>query len=66
MAMAVYPEVPSQIAGNVDAIAFSRAGDPDVGKFEDAVVLKTFGEVSSDLGAALISGAVSLVTPPSS
>jgi hypothetical protein len=65
--MAVYPEVLSRIAGNVDAIAFSRTGDPDVGKFEGAaVVLKTFGEVSSDLGAVLISGAVSLVTPPRS
>jgi hypothetical protein len=39
----------SQAAGNVGAIAFSRTGDPDVGKFEDAVVLKTFGDLSVDL-----------------
>ena len=30
-------------------VAFSRTGDPDVGKFEDAVVLKKFGEVPTDL-----------------
>ena len=35
-------------AGNVGAIAFSRTGDPDVGQFEDAVVLKTFGGLSVD------------------
>ena len=39
----------SQAAGNVGAIAFSRTGDPDLGKFEDAVVLKTFGDLSVDL-----------------
>jgi hypothetical protein len=39
----------SQAAGNVGAIAFSRTGDPDVGKFEDAQVLKTFGDLSVDL-----------------
>jgi hypothetical protein len=39
----------SQAAGNVGAIAFSRTGDPDVGKFEDAVVLKTFGDLTVDL-----------------
>jgi hypothetical protein len=42
-------EILSRIQGNVGAIAFSRTGDPDVGKFEDAVVLKTFGELPSDL-----------------
>ena len=42
-------EILSQAAGNVGAIAFSRTGDPDVGKFEDAVVLKTFGELPVDL-----------------
>ena len=31
------------------AIAFSRTGDPSVGDFEDAVVLKTFGEVDEGL-----------------
>jgi hypothetical protein len=33
-------EVLSRIRGNVGAVAFSRTGDPDVGVFEDAVVLK--------------------------
>jgi hypothetical protein len=42
-------EILSRIQGNVGAIAFSRTGDPDVGKFEDAVVLKKFGEVPTDL-----------------
>jgi hypothetical protein len=35
----------SQVAANVGAIAFSRTGDPDVGKFQDARVLETFGEL---------------------
>ena len=39
----------SQVAGSVGAIAFSRTGDPDVGKFEDAVVLAKIGEVPTDL-----------------
>ena len=42
-------EILSRIQGNVGAIAFSRTGDPDVGKFEEAVVLKKFGEVPTDL-----------------
>jgi hypothetical protein len=35
----------SRIIGNVGAVAFSRTGDPAVGEFSDAVVLKAFGEV---------------------
>ena len=31
------------------AVAFSRTGDPNIGEFADAVVLKTFGTVP-DLG----------------
>jgi hypothetical protein len=31
------------------AIAFSRTGDPTLGDFEDAVILKTFGEVDVGL-----------------
>lgn len=27
------------------AVAFSRTGDPQIGEFADAVVLRTFGEV---------------------
>ena len=36
---------------NVGAVAFKRSGDPNIGEFSDAVVLKTFGEVPDDLGA---------------
>jgi hypothetical protein len=42
-------EVLSRIAGNVGAVAFSRTGDPAMGEFTDAVVLKAFGEVPDDL-----------------
>jgi hypothetical protein len=31
------------------AIAFSRTGDPMIGEFDDAVVLKTVGEVDGGL-----------------
>jgi hypothetical protein len=31
------------------AVAFSRQGSPDLGEFEDAVILKTFGEVPDDM-----------------
>ena len=31
------------------AVAFKRAGDPNVGEFSDAVVLKKFGDVPNDL-----------------
>lgn len=31
------------------AIAFSRTGDPAVGDFEDAVILRTIGEVDEGL-----------------
>jgi hypothetical protein len=55
-------ECPSEIAAirraeamsrhepHVGAIAFSRIGDPKVGEFEDAVILKAFGEVPDDFG----------------
>ena len=42
-------EALSQIQGNVGAVAFSRTGDPDLGKFEDAVVLAKIGEVPTNL-----------------
>lgn len=35
---------------NAGAVAFSRRGDPNLGEFEDAVILKAFGEVPKDLG----------------
>ena len=34
-------------ATTAGAVAFARTGDPTTGEFEDAVVLKTFGEVPS-------------------
>lgn len=36
---------------NAGAVAFSRSGDPNLGEFDDAVILKSFGEVPEDLGA---------------
>ena len=36
-------------ADSVGAVAFSRTGDPDVGKFEPAMVLAKFGDVPDDL-----------------
>jgi hypothetical protein len=43
------------LASNKDyagAVAFSRIGDPNLGEFDDAVILKTFGEVPDDFGSA--------------
>jgi hypothetical protein len=42
-------EVLSRIRGNIGAVAFSRTGDSNVGVFEDAVVLKKFGDIPIDL-----------------
>ena len=39
------------ILPNAGAVAFKRAGDPNVGEFSDAVVLKKFGDVPEDLSA---------------
>ena len=39
----------SRHPANVGAIAFKRSGDPNVGEFSDAVVLKSFGDVPKDL-----------------
>jgi hypothetical protein len=38
--------------GHCGAIAFSRTGDPALGDFEDAVILKAIGEVDSGLLSA--------------
>ena len=35
----------SRKEGHVGAIAFSRTGDPGVGEFDDAVLLRKFGDV---------------------
>jgi hypothetical protein len=38
--------------GHCGAIAFSRTGDPALGDFEDAVILKVVGEVDIALLSA--------------
>jgi hypothetical protein len=38
----------AKTGGHCGAIAFSRTGNPALGEFEDAVILKTVGEV--DIG----------------
>lgn len=35
---------------NVGAVAFSRNGDPNLGEFDDAVILQAFGDVPEDVG----------------
>jgi hypothetical protein len=42
-------EAMSRAAGSIGAVAFSRSGDPVVGEFGDARVLKKFGQVPDDL-----------------
>ena len=34
---------------NAGAVAFARQGSPELGEFDDAVILKTFGDVPDDL-----------------
>lgn len=36
---------------NAGAVAFSRSGDPNLGEFDDAVILESFGEVPDDFTA---------------
>ncbi|MBV9558558.1 MAG: hypothetical protein JO254_15940 [Pseudolabrys sp.] len=42
-------EILSRAAGHVGAVAFSRTGDPMMGEFGDAKLLRAFGHVPSDL-----------------
>ena len=42
-------EILSRAAGHIGAVAFCRTGDPMIGEFKDARLLKTFGEVPDDL-----------------
>jgi hypothetical protein len=37
---------------NAGAVAFSRSSDPNLGEFDDAVILKAFGRVPEDFGEA--------------
>ena len=43
----------SRDPANAGAVAFKRAGDPNVGEFSDAVVLKRFGNVPEDLSVVI-------------
>lgn len=42
-------ETLSRTAGAVGAVAFTRSGDPMTGDFKDATVLRSFGDVPTDL-----------------
>ena len=42
-------EAMSRDPANAGALAFKRSGDPNMGNFGSAVVLKTFGEVPANL-----------------
>lgn len=42
-------EVMSRDPANAGALAFKRSGDPNIGNFGDAAILKTYGEVPSNL-----------------
>lgn len=42
-------EALSHTAGCVGAVAFSRTGDPMIGEFGDAQLLRKFGQVPDDL-----------------
>jgi len=39
----------SREPANAGAVAFKRTGDPNLGNFGDATVLRTFGEVPDNL-----------------
>lgn len=42
-------EVLSRVPGSVGAVAFSRTGDPLIGEFGDAQLIRKFGTVPDDL-----------------
>ena len=42
-------EVLSRVPGSIGAGAFSRSGDPMIGEFGDAQLLRKFGSVPDDL-----------------
>ncbi len=44
-------EALARIPQNIGAVAFSRSGDPMVGEFKAAVVLRAFGQVPTDIAA---------------
>jgi hypothetical protein len=42
-------EMMSRMPGSIGAVAFSRTGDPMMGEFGDAQLLRKFGNVPEDL-----------------
>ena len=42
-------EALSRREGHIGAVAFSRTGDPAIGDFGDAQIIRKFGEVPDDL-----------------
>jgi hypothetical protein len=42
-------EMMSRTAGSIGAVAFSRSGDPMMGEFGDAKLLRKLGDVPDDL-----------------
>ena len=42
-------EMLSRLAGHIGAIAFSRSGDPMIGEFGDAHLIRKFGNLPDDL-----------------
>jgi hypothetical protein len=42
-------EAMSRDSTNAGALAFKRSGDPAMGSFNDAIILKTFGDVPDKL-----------------
>ena len=50
-AVVMSAEALSRQPGHVGAVAFSRTGDPATGDFGDAIVIKKFGDVPSDLSS---------------
>lgn len=42
-------EILSRATGNIGAVAFSRTGDPMMGEFNEAKLLRKFGSVPDDL-----------------
>jgi hypothetical protein len=41
-------EAMSRDPANAGAVAFKRSGDPNMGDFDDATILKSFGEVPTN------------------
>jgi hypothetical protein len=49
VAVVMRAEALSRKEGYVGAVAFSRTGDPAIGEFGDALVIRKFGDVPDDL-----------------